>query len=205
MFKLTSHFYKALCALVFSAAAGGVFASPTYHVSVNTETLAGNGDANLAFVLAGNVPAAETIVTLSNFSGAFGAETDRTGGVTGTIPAGATLFNADFLNYLIQRITLGGLFGFDVSFSGGFETVGGTDGAVFGVSLLDETATSFLASDIVSFSLVPAFGGEAAQVIVETSGEFGSVAIAEVPEPSELLLMLTGLALMGVMLRRRAG
>ena len=207
MFNLTSLFNKALFALMLAVTAAGAAAGPTYHVSVNTTSLAAEGGGYLDFLLAGNVPAAETIVTLSNFSGAFGAEAGRAGGVTGALPGNVTLVNGDIMNYLTQAVTFGGLFGFDVTFSGGYETVGGSDGASFGVSILNAAMSDYLALDIVSFAIVPAFAGAPAAVDVAVDAALASATLADpaqVPEPSELLLMLTGLGLMGAMLRRRS-
>lgn len=205
MFNLKSLCKQALFALMLACAASGAAAGPTYHVAIDTSSLAGELGGHLDFVLAGNVPGAETIVTLSNFSGAFGAETERAGGIGGAIPGLLTLVNSDSLNYLTQAVALGGLFGFDVSFSGAFETTGGPDGAVFGVSLFNQQMSDYLATDIVSFTLVPAFDGAPAQVGAAALAGLGAISAAsQVPEPSELLLMLTGLGLMGLIVRRRA-
>lgn len=202
MFNLKSLCKQALFALMLALAAGSAAAGPTYHVAIDTTTLAVNGTGHMDFLLAGNVPGAETIVTLSNFSGAFGGETERFGGVAGALPGLLTLVNTDTLNYLTQAVAFGGLFGFDVSLSGAFETTGGADGAVFGVSLFNQDMDAYLAADIVSFSLIPAAGGTAA--LVTASAIDGMAAATQVPEPSELLLMLTGLGLMGWIVRRRA-
>jgi hypothetical protein len=207
MFKLTTLFHKALFALMLAITAASATAGPTYHVSVNTTSLAAQGTGYLDFLLAGNVPAAETIVTLSNFSGAFGADAGRSGGVTGALPGMVTLINSDSINYLTQAVTFGGLFGFDVTFGGDYQTVGGSDGATFGVSIFNADMSAYLGLDVVSFALVPAFGGAPAAVNVAVDAALASAVLADpaqVPEPSEWLLMLTGLALMGAMLRRRS-
>ena len=204
MFTLQSLFNKALVSLMLALANAAAVAGPTYHVSVDTAAFAGNGSGHFDFTLAGVVPGAQTIATLSNFSGAFGAETDRSGAVSGALPGLVSLTNTDSLNYLTQAAVFGGIFGFDISFSGDYDTIGGANGATFSLSLFNQALDAYLAMDFVSFSIVPAFGGAPALVDVAADSALATVAaVAAVPEPSELLLMLTGLALMGLIAQRR--
>ena len=205
MFNMKSLFHRALCALMLTVAAGGAFAGPTYHVTVNTASLAADISGNLDFALGNFGDAPEAIVTLSNFSGAFGSETDRFGNVGGAIPAAVTLVNSSGMQYLTQAITLGGMLGFDVNFSGDFETTASLIDSNFNVSLFNDTMDAYLAENFISFALVPVTGGNPSNVIVNFDRSLADVGIAaEVPEPSELLLMLTGLAMMGALVRRRS-
>ena len=201
MFNFKSLYTKALLALIFVTSASAAFAGPTYRVSIDTAALAGNGSGNLELVLGGNVPAANTIVTLSNFSGAFGTETERAGDLSGALPGQVAFTNSTGYELLVQAVTFGGLFGFDVSFGGDYDSIGGANGATFGLSLLNQDLDQYLAFNFLSFEVTPAFGGAPAMVAVFADNALA--AVAAVPEPSELLLLLTGLALMGLTLRRR--
>jgi hypothetical protein len=189
-------------ALAFTSAAA--LAGPTYLVTIHTQTVeAEAGLMDFNFYTTDN--ASGGMVSLSNFSGAFGEEFDRAGTATGNIPGTLSFVNSTTSNYLTQNVVFGGDFSFNVTFSGDYETVTGLFAPTFQVSLYD----AFLTTEYgvaVQFDLIPALNGDPASVLVSIANpDLATVteAVAEVPEPSQLLLMLSALALAGAAMRRR--
>jgi hypothetical protein len=200
MFNFKTLVQQALLAIALAIGSGAAVAGPTYQVTVDTAAFAGEtGLMDFFFFSNGGAPSA--IATLSNFSGAFGAELERGGSVAGDIPGGVSFTNTDGFNYLTQVVSLGGKFMFNISFAGDYETIGGADGASFTLGLYDADFVGSLGVP-VEFQLVPAFMGVAADVIVLADASLANVNV--VPEPSELLLMLSALAMMGLVVRRRS-
>lgn len=190
----------AVLAFALAIGSGAAVAGPTYQVTIDTSAYAGETGL-MDFVFLSNSGAPSAVATLSNFSGAFGLEQDRGGSVAGAIPGGFSLSNSDGFNFLTQFVSLGGKFMFNISFAGDYETIGGADGATFTLGLYDVDFTQQFGLPL-AFELVPAFMGAPAEVVVVAEGSLAGV--SEVPEPSELLLMLGGLAMMGLVHRRRA-
>lgn len=200
MFNFKTLVQQALLAIALAIGSGAVVAGPTYQVTVDTAAFAGDtGLMDFFFFSNGGAPSA--VATLSNFSGAFGAEYERAGSVAGAIPGDVSFTNTDGFNYLTQFVSLGGKFMFNISFSGDYETIGGADGAAFTLGLYDADFVEQLGVP-VEFQLVPAFMGAAAEVIVLADASLAEVNL--VPEPSDLLLTLSGLVLMGFVLRPRS-
>lgn len=200
MFRFHSVVRQAMLALALVCASAAASAGPSYHVTVNTAGLSGSGF--LDFRVEGGPSAVGAVATVTNLFGSFGAEAGRGGAVVGTIPAGFTLSNAVGENYLTQALDFGGLFGFDISFAGDYETVSGVDGATFAIGLLDGLFAEYTLAATFAAQPPGALGG------ASLSAEAQSPAVAidqvsEVPEPSELALMLTALVAAGAMLRRR--
>lgn len=204
MINFTSFVRSAMLAAAMFLGAGQAVAGPMYHVTINTATLAAAGSGQMDFTLLGLASADATQVKLSNFSGMFGAETGRYGDVVDTA-GGVDMSNSiDGMAWLTRAVTLGGSFGFDIAFADSF---GGADGVTFAVSLYSEDFGSYLGlgGPLVQFDLYPAAGGDASFLVISEDNAFASVTeVAEVPEPSQLLLMLTALALLGAAARRRA-
>ena len=182
-------------ALVFGA--GPALAGPTYHVGINTAGIAGTG--LLDFSLSGTTDADVATISLSNFSGLFGANPDLIGDVVSTA-GGYTMSTAiDAQSYLTFSVPLSGMFGFNVTFADDYAGVGT---AIFQVNLFSDNFAENLGLEggLVSFELVPSDG--TAPSFVSVSDNNALAVITEVPEPSDFLLMLTGLALAGFVTRR---
>lgn len=189
---------QCLLALALAGSALGAVAGPiNFHVDLDTSSLNGvSGMIDLYFSkvgLAGPVTA-----KVSNITGATGAI--ATFGDVSIDGAGRIVIaNGPGLdNFGDIDATFGDKFGFDVAFSGDFMNETGSDGSSLYVSLLD-SGFQPLTGDFLSvarFDVVPGIG-------IVTNGMAPIAAITAVPEPSDALLMMTGLGLVGFMVRRR--
>jgi hypothetical protein len=202
MFNFLHIARKALLAAVLAIGSAAALAGPTYLVTIHTQ----NVDAEtglMDFNFYTTADAVGGMVSLSNFSGAFGVEVDRAGTATGAIPDTVTLSSGMTSNYLTQSVLFGGDFSFNVTFSGDYESVEGLYAPTFQVSLYDD----FLSTEFgmaVQFDLLPALNADPAGVLVTVpDADLATVAAVAVPEPSQLLMMLSALALAGLVLRRR--
>jgi len=192
------NFKNLLLSIALLCGAGAAAAGPSYHVTLDTRAHAGlSGLLDFTF-LAGNPDAPDTTATLSNFSGAFGAEAGRIGEVAGAIPGQVSLIDAAGDNWLTQAVNLGGIFSFDITFDDGYLANAGLDGSTFALSLYNEDFSQYIGIDgpLVRFDVLPGF------IMVSDNNDIARIAL--IPEPSELLLVLTGLMMMGVAMRRRA-
>lgn len=201
MFNFKQFAQQALLAVAMIFGSGAAVAGPTYQVTVDTASFAGQTgllDFSFSNGFAGTVSAT---ATLSGFAGSFGSEYERFGSVTGAIPGVVTLVNDDLISYLTQNVNLGGVFRFVVNFSGDYETIDDVNESLLRVALYNDDLTEMLAQ-LVDFTIVPGAAGVPASVVVDAGA---LVSVSEVPEPSELLLVLTALAFAGAASRRRAG
>ena len=203
MINFKSFVQRSLLAAALILGASPAFAGPVYHVSINTAGIVAPG-ALMAFDFISDANADSANATLTNFSGAFGDEDGRGTGVTDI--AGGYLFVNGLQGYLTRGVTLGGRFGFDITFS---DSIGGAVDALFNVSLLasDFSPLGTVDGIVASFALLAPMNGQPSELIISPNNDFAAIseAVAEVPEPSELLLMLTGLALAGCATRRSRG
>ena len=186
MMNLKNLFSRALLALVLLS--GAASASPIYHVALDTAGTSGDGYLQIDFL-----PFNTTDVLTATISGLDGAFTGTPDLVNVTQSGGTFTLTSDAFSEFFQSITLGGKFGFDVTF-GGVPTDGGSTGLT--VSLLDG-AFNYLAFPAAQISLVAGAGPE-----VAVDPAFASV--SPVPEPKDWLIVATGLVLLGAMQRRRA-
>jgi hypothetical protein len=201
MLNIQSFARKLVVALALAASAGAALAGPTYHVNVNTNAYK-NTSGFLDLYLQRDIGAPQSTVTLTNFGGALGgAPADIANDVSGTLPGTVVFGSTDGWNDLYQGVDFGGNFSFDVEFGGDFATTDGTITALFGVGLYDAANQQLGAGDVLQFLLVPQVGGVDGGV---TPLPGAGVRASLVPEPSDLGLMVTGLALLGVVRRRRA-
>jgi hypothetical protein len=202
MFNLKTLLRHAVLALALAGSSLAAIAAPiSFHVDVNTTALGGNGYLDLQFGALTPAPAAT--VTFFNFTGAVGAVDFFDGDVVFNPDGSITLANSPELGSLLSFNALfGGALGFDLAFSNDYSGEAGSDGSVLTVGFLDTDFVPIGAPEgIARFELIPGVG-----VVTSVVGDFaliGPVATA-VPEPADWLLMATGLALLGVTLRRRA-
>lgn len=188
---------QTLLAVALLCGAGAASAGPSYHVTLNTAQFAGlEGLLDFTF-LSSNPGVPPTSATLSNFSGAFGAEAGRTGAVNGAIPGLVTLTDAAGDNWLTQAVSLGASFGFDIRFDDGYLANAGPDFSTLAVTLYNPDFSEYIGIEgsLLQFDLLPGF------IMVSEDNAIARSAL--IPEPSPLLLALTGLMLMGLAVRRR--
>lgn len=204
MFNFKKLLQQCAASLVLASAAAGAFAGPTsFHVTVDTSTLTGFGLLSLSFAQSGG--ASPVLATISNLTGNTGSVAFA-GDASGS-PGAFTIGNAYDLNgnFADTEATFGGKFDFDISFVGDFLAKTGNEVSSLYVLLLD-TDYSARAGDAVTgvggFNLVQ--GSDIA--ILQGLRAFIDIQpnpAAAVPEPSQLLLMLAALAIMGAMVKRR--
>ena len=198
MFDIKKIITKALLAVTFAIGASAAWAGPTFHVDVDTSQFA---DKSGAFFLSfnGKQNATSAVAKLSNFTGNFGNELLRAGDVSGNLPGALSFRNSQPENSLLQFAELGGMFGFDITFSGAFETIPNKFGALFGVALLDLEVGGYhgVQGNLLEFALMP-------PGVVTFDNPTGIVTVVrvQVPEPSDLLLVMTGLGLVAFVRRR---
>ena len=182
MFTTKALFTRALLALTLLLGALPAFAGPTYKVAVDTASFSTARYLDLQFIGLGSAGPATAYV--SNLSGAFTGFTPE-GNVDGDLSSGFIFDNGGGFNAVLFDLTPGGLFQFDVRFDG--SDFG--DGTTFSVGLLDEALENLLGA-FVRIELMPG----APDVVDAPAG----VDVAAVPEPSDWMLLATGLFLLGV-------
>lgn len=193
-----------LAAALASSALSAIAASTSYHVAVDTTGLSGTG--SLDMFLGSGTTALPLTATLSNFSAAFGAVDLALSGDYAVGPGGSfTLVNGLGYNDLTRFLALGGMVGFDVAFSGAFIDTVGNEGGLFNVGLYDASGDLVgnpfgIASITLDATSPTTFTLAAEQGLATVS----AITASAVPEPSALLMMLTGLGLVGFMARRKA-
>jgi hypothetical protein len=197
MINLKTVIRQCLLAVALAGMALGAVAGPiNFHVSLDTTTLSGPGLISFSFSKLG--AAGPVTATVSNIMGNAGVVTP-----TGEVTVGAdgfTIANGlPLLNYADLDASFGNMFSFDIAFSGAFMDEVGLDSSTLFVSLLG-TDYGVLAGDdfgVAQFNVLPGVG-------IAANASFPEFAtISAVPEPSAMLLMMTGVGLVGFTARRR--
>jgi hypothetical protein len=184
--------------LALTLACGAVLAAPiSYHVDVSTTNFASEGSGYLELNFAGPGTAADATALISKLTGVDPVAAILFDSASNPA-AGQYLLGAPGDGGLWQAVTFGGMLGFDVTFDG---LAGGSDGVRFTVALVGQA--DYLTPSIVQIDLFP---GQAPQIQGSDIALVGPVVDvpADVPEPSTLLSMLTGMSLLGYAMRRRA-
>jgi hypothetical protein len=202
MFNLTTFLRQAALALALAGSSLVALAGPvSYHVTVDTTGRTGAGYLDLMF---NAFPDASVVTaTLSNLTGNI-VSVDESDRVNHHRDGSFNLANLpDLGSYLKFGVGFGGVFGFDILFSDDHSADAGPDGSTFTVGLFDANGAIGDPFGIVRFDLVPGAG------MMEPAVDAGFAAVgpvmAAVPEPGNVMLMLTGLVLLGATLRRRMG
>ena len=164
---------------------------PTYHIGIpDTAT------ADIAYIdfLFGSLDgAAPVTATLSHFTGMPFDELDREGAVGGASDK-FVIGNPGTFNYLLLGVS--GPFAFDLNFSEGFLDFASTFGSNFSIALYD-SGFNIIGDEngVLNFSLT--------QAGVDVASTSSLPSLVEVPEPTDWMLMLTGLAFVVYMTRRK--
>jgi hypothetical protein len=195
MKNLKSSMLRTLVALAMFSSAGQLFASPVYHVSIDSAGLSGQG--YLDFLFLGTGSSATADVQLTNFTGDFDKSTTTKSNAEGSLDSGVTIHNDTGWNEFGQLANFGGLFNFDVQFSIANDATGGSD---LSIALLDSGLNGYVggtAGDLATFQVYP---GQPSSFIVS---DRAAVEPAVVPEPATLANMAAGLMLLFGTLRSR--
>ena len=193
MFNLKNLFTRALLALMLATGAGAASAGPVYHVTIDTQGMTGTG--MLDFLLLGDATtAAPATFTLSNFTGLYGVGV--TDGDASKVGSKLILGNSDGYARLLQAVTLGGVFGFNLEFAVGLEG----DASLLGIALLNEAMDAYLGmeGDLAQFDIAPG------SLAISPDNAFVTISpVSEVPEPAVMALLAMGLMMLGWTLRQR--
>jgi hypothetical protein len=189
MTNLTNLFLRAFVALSILAAAPAALAGPTYRIAVDTSKWQGEAGF-LDLTYGGLVGSATGTAVASNFTGAFDDSIEvyhDNAQSSGTYATGFTLVSGDTLAYVSQAVYFGGLFTFDLR----FDALGDGLAADFGVALAGADMAPL--EDFPGFTFTLLAGQDTALPVVPVPG----VDTVAVPEPSDWLLVATGLFLIG--------
>lgn len=199
MFNIQKHLRHVVLALGLAAASltAGATVLPTYHIDVaDTDT---SDIAYIDLVFGSIDGAAAVTASLSHFAGVPLSELDREGAVGGTSD-GFTIGNAGPYNDLF--LAVGGPFAFDLNFSEGFLGFASPfdSNSFFSIALYDSDSNVIGdPNGVLNFSL------SKTGVVATSSSSLLSLTQATavaVPEPSDWMLVLTGLVFVVCMTRR---
>lgn len=180
-------------ALLFGA--NPAFAGPMYHVNINTAGISAPGGL-IDFSFYSTTLAQVTSVGLSNLTSGFGPGPEFSGDVVKTTNGYSMSTAVEAQSLLTFAVPFGGNFAFDVTFADGYS---GPDTSILSIGLYSAGFDEYFGS-VAKFELFPATGTAASFVALTPGDAFATT--AAVPEPSDLLLMLTGLAMAGLITRR---
>lgn len=203
MFKVKNLLRHAVLALALVGSPFAALAAPvSFHVDLDTSTLSGPGYVDLQFGALTSAPM--TTVTFTNFMGAFGAVDYADGNVVANANGSYTLGNLpDFGSLLSFNAMFGSRLAFDLAFSDDHASATGTDGSTLTIALLDAGFAPIGGTyGVAKFDLTP--GSGVSSVVNASFASVGPVVVNDVPEPSDLAMMFTGLALLGFTVSRRA-
>lgn len=201
MFNFKHLLRGVMLALVLAGSSAAAVADPvpTHHVSIDTSAFSGGGFIDFTFLSFGD--AAPATVTLSNFTGAFGGVLESEGAVDASTAGVLVLSNLAGHTAVFQALALGGSFGFDLTFGGSLVGSAGEAGASFGIGLFDANEQYLGNPDgnLLQFEL-GALGAPTPGLTVTANS--GLATVSAVPKPSELAMLLAGIALVGFCSRR---
>jgi hypothetical protein len=189
-----------------------VAAAATLHVELATDTMgAANPGGWLDLRFNPDAGAVRSYASLDKLVG-FGDSTSALyeGQVSGSAPSGFIFANGESLNRIFHPVQFGGLVSFDVNFNGTDDGAPMPASTVFSLALFAADGSTKLGSaDAATGSLLrlswlpPASPADQGTVSI-SNFDTAHVRVSAVPEPSSWLMLGAGLALAGVLSRRRA-
>ena len=208
-FSFKQFLCQALCALSFLGLAAQASAQTQFNVVIDTTSIAGGGWLDLQFNPGQeNAPAATAM--LSNFQGLTSSvDAQVSGAVTGLLGGNVQFGNSAAFNNLFQSVQLGQRISFNVSFSGAFLTAPSDIGTSFSLSLFAADQATLLGNgnpdsgSLLTFELFSPLSSGQFGSVTPVVFDGGLVSVSAVPEPSEWLMMVAGLAALGVVAQRR--
>lgn len=191
MFNLKALFLRAMLALAMATGACAAVAGPIYQVSIDTSALAGT-TGYLDFSYNGPADAGLGSARITKLVGNFLPETYMSEGTSGDVNSGIELVNQTGFNFFDQAVVFGGMFRFDVILA----PLDVTNGIVFTIALFDARFSQYLGVDgnLLEISVMPDMPNEIF-VAPDSDVPLDIVTVAAVPEPSDWLLLMTGLLL----------
>jgi hypothetical protein len=191
-------------ALLLLLSSSPALAALTYHLTLDSSSLAGQQGFLDVQLIPGESPGAPSaIATLSDFmisGGALGAPVSIDGDVTGNLPGEVTLGNGTALNAILQPLSpVGNSISLQISFAGDFLTTPSSIGTSFSLALLDAQLNPLLSGDANGRLVVFDLADGAAPY-----NDFSErLEVAAVPEAEAWVVLLVGICAAGAVARRR--
>lgn len=172
----------------------------TIQVTIDTSAFDGSA-ASLGWDLTDGDPGASTTAIITGFStnGSFDAgQATSTGGVSGSLPGPVTITDTDFLNSLLQPVTLGTSVSFTLDMTTAASGEGVPDTLAFFL-LTEDGLASLVATDLLGDALVALEADGTAGGLLgvaeetEPSVPISATRTTTVPAPAALLLLAAAL------------
>jgi len=194
---------RSLLALALSTCATLASAATTLHIELNTVSFGTAGWIDLQFNPAPLAPAAAT-ADLRHFVGFGDSATASWQEASGSLASGVHMSTANGPSSLFHEVNFsGGKVGFDVT----IDSVAGSGGTAFSLAVLDSQGNALGVGQggysLLTLDWTPAATAGASGTLATGSYNANLVNVTAVPEPSGWLMLGAGVALLGLVRRRK--